>query len=54
MQWLPQIDALHLARGDWAGIRVETAGHEAIGTVEALGPGAERFTQVGDRVILDG
>ena len=27
-------------------------GHEAIGIVEALGPGADRFVQVGDRVIL--
>jgi len=44
---------LHLARGDWAGIpRSGTLGHEAIGVVEALGPGAERFAAVGDRVIL--
>jgi propanol-preferring alcohol dehydrogenase len=43
---------LHLARGDWAGVRPEVLGHEAIGIVEALGPGAERFAQVGDRVIL--
>jgi propanol-preferring alcohol dehydrogenase len=43
---------LHLARGDWAGIKVPMIGHEAIGTVEALGPGAERFASVGDRVIL--
>ena len=27
-------------------------GHEAIGVVESLGPGAERFVEVGDRVIL--
>ena len=27
-------------------------GHEAIGVVEALGPGAERYVSVGDRVIL--
>jgi propanol-preferring alcohol dehydrogenase len=27
-------------------------GHEAIGVVEALGPGAERFVSEGDRVIL--
>ena len=26
-------------------------GHEAIGVVEALGPGAERFVELGDRVI---
>jgi propanol-preferring alcohol dehydrogenase len=44
---------LHLARGDWAGVpRSGVLGHEAIGVVEALGPGAERFTQVGERVIL--
>jgi propanol-preferring alcohol dehydrogenase len=44
---------LHLARGDWYGVpRSGTIGHEAIGIVEALGPGAERFAQVGDRVIL--
>jgi propanol-preferring alcohol dehydrogenase len=27
-------------------------GHEGIGVVEALGPGAERFVNIGDRVIL--
>ena len=43
---------LHLARGDWFGVQPEAIGHEAIGVVEALGPGAERFTAVGDRVIL--
>jgi propanol-preferring alcohol dehydrogenase len=44
---------LHIARGDWFGVpRTGTIGHEAIGVVEALGPGAERFVQVGDRVIL--
>jgi propanol-preferring alcohol dehydrogenase len=44
---------LHLARGDWSGIpRSGSLGHEAIGIVEALGPGAERFANVGDRVIL--
>src|SRR5437762_5883146 len=44
---------LHLARGDWYGVpRSGTIGHEAIGIVEALGPGADRFSQVGDRVIL--
>lgn len=43
---------LHLAKGDWYGMRPEAVGHEAIGLVEALGPGAERFTKVGDRVIL--
>src|SRR3954471_17629901 len=43
---------LHLARGDWVGVQVPRLGHEAIGVVEALGPGGERFAQVGDRVIL--
>ena len=44
---------LHIARGDWAGLPTAgVLGHEAIGVVEALGPGADRFTRVGDRVIL--
>lgn len=43
---------LHLARGDWFGVQSESLGHEGIGVVEALGPGAERFASVGDRVIL--
>jgi propanol-preferring alcohol dehydrogenase len=44
---------LHIARGDWMGLpRSGVLGHEAIGVVEALGPGAERFVSVGDRVIL--
>ncbi len=43
---------LHLARGDWAGVVVPVCGHEAIGVVEELGEGAERFTSVGERVIL--
>lgn len=44
---------LHLVRGDWDGVpRSGSLGHEAIGVVEALGPGAERFVEVGDRVIL--
>jgi len=44
---------LHLARGDWRGVpRSGTIGHEAIGVVEALGPGAEHFVHAGDRVIL--
>ena len=44
---------LHLARGDWMGVpRMGSLGHEAIGVVEALGPGAERFVAVGDRLIL--
>ncbi len=44
---------LHLARGEWMGLPpLLSLGHEAIGIVEALGPGADRFAQVGDRVIL--
>jgi propanol-preferring alcohol dehydrogenase len=44
---------LHIARGDWQGVpRTGVIGHEAIGVVQELGPGAERFAQVGDRVIL--
>ena len=44
---------LHLARGDWAGLpNSMPLGHEGIGIVEALGPGAERYVSVGDRVIL--
>jgi len=44
---------LHLARGDWVGAPSSgVIGHEAIGVVEALGPGAHRFVKVGDRVIL--
>jgi len=44
---------LHLARGDWRGVpRSGVIGHEAIGVVHALGPGAERFVHEGDRVIL--
>ena len=44
---------LHLARGDWAGVPGSgPLGHEAIGVVEALGPGADAFVSVGDRVIL--
>jgi len=44
---------LHIRRGDWAGVgRTLPLGHEAIGVVEALGPGADRFVATGDRVIL--
>ena len=44
---------LHMARGEWAAVgQVGLIGHEAIGVVESLGPGAERFVGVGDRVIL--
>jgi propanol-preferring alcohol dehydrogenase len=44
---------LHVARGDWMGVpRTGNLGHEGIGVVEALGPGAEAHVAVGDRVIL--
>jgi propanol-preferring alcohol dehydrogenase len=43
---------LHLARGDWYGMQPPSLGHEAIGIVEELGPGADRFVKVGDRVIV--
>jgi alcohol dehydrogenase, propanol-preferring len=44
---------LHIARGDWAGLpSTMPLGHEGIGVVEALGPGADRYAAVGDRVIL--
>jgi propanol-preferring alcohol dehydrogenase len=43
---------LHLVRGDWYGVQPSMVGHEGIGIVEALGPGAERFVAAGDRVIL--
>ena len=42
---------VHLARQDW-GFESPAIGHEAIGSVDALGPGAERYVAVGDRVIL--
>ncbi|TML16764.1 MAG: hypothetical protein E6G39_05225 [Actinobacteria bacterium] len=38
---------LHIARGDWYGVpRTGVIGHEAIGVVDALGPGADRFVQL--------
>ena len=44
---------LHLARGDWSFAPASgPLGHEAIGVVERLGPGAEAHVSVGDRVIL--
>lgn len=44
---------LHLARGDWSFAPPSgPLGHEAVGVVERLGPGAERFVSIGDRVIL--
>ncbi|OAI38903.1 hypothetical protein AYO38_01805 [bacterium SCGC AG-212-C10] len=44
---------LHIVRGDWAGVPANMPlGHEGIGIVQALGPGADRYVAVGDRVIL--
>jgi len=46
---------LHIVRGDWSSARPPgpmRLGHEGIGVVESLGAGAERYAQVGDRVIL--
>ena len=43
---------LHLVKAHWFGMQIPQVGHEAIGIVEELGPGADRFTAVGDRVIL--
>ncbi len=46
---------LHLVKGDWpAFVRPFPIpmGHEGIGIVEELGPGAEKYIQKGDRVIL--
>ena len=38
---------------DWAGVPdTSPSGHEAIGVVQALGPEADRYITVGDRVIL--
>jgi len=43
---------LHLAKGDWMGVSTPQLGHEGIGVVEKLGPGAERYTAEGQRVIF--
>lgn len=46
---------VHIAKGDWpwlASLPLIRLGHEGIGVVEELGPGAEKFVQKGDRVIL--
>ncbi len=44
---------VHLVKGDWFAPSFPIPmGHEGIGTVEELGPGAEKFIQKGDRVIL--
>jgi propanol-preferring alcohol dehydrogenase len=46
---------LHLIKNDWPGFLPPIPipmGHEGIGIVEELGPGAEKFISKGDRVIL--
>ena len=44
---------LHIVRGDWMGVPPNMPlGHEGIGVVQALGPGADRYISVGDRVVL--
>jgi propanol-preferring alcohol dehydrogenase len=44
---------LHIAKSDWYGIGgTGVLGHEAIGIVEDLGPGGDKYVSVGDRVIL--
>ncbi len=44
---------LHIARSDWFDMPMAIPiGHEGIGVVQALGPGAEQFVAEGDRVIL--
>lgn len=46
---------VHLVKGDWPKFVSPypiPLGHEGIGIVEELGPGAEKFTNKGDRVIL--
>ena len=44
---------LHMVFGDWGKAPTPfPLGHEGIGTVEELGPGAEAFIQKGDRVIF--
>ena len=43
---------LHIARGDWQGLpRSGLIGHEAIGVVEALGPGGRLSLAVTDRLL---
>ncbi len=46
---------VHLVKGDWPRFVQPfpiPLGHEGIGIVEELGPGAEKFVSKGDRVIL--
>jgi len=46
---------VHIVKRDWwklpSSVEIPI-GHEGIGTVEELGPGADKFVQKGDRVIL--
>jgi propanol-preferring alcohol dehydrogenase len=46
---------IHLVKGDWPTFKLpihSPMGHEGIGVVEDLGPGAGKFVKKGDRVIL--
>ncbi|MBW2141895.1 MAG: alcohol dehydrogenase catalytic domain-containing protein, partial [Deltaproteobacteria bacterium] len=43
---------VHLAKEHWFAGASMPMGHEGIGIVDELGPGAEAFVQKGDRVIL--
>jgi alcohol dehydrogenase, propanol-preferring len=46
---------VHMVKGDWPGLvpkKPIAIGHEGIGVVEALGPGAEKFVNAGDRIIV--
>ncbi|MFX1258401.1 MAG: alcohol dehydrogenase catalytic domain-containing protein, partial [Promethearchaeota archaeon] len=46
---------VHVVKGDWAALTPRfpiRLGHEGIGIVEELGPGADGFVEIGDRVIL--
>ncbi|MDA8137153.1 MAG: alcohol dehydrogenase catalytic domain-containing protein [Desulfobacteraceae bacterium] len=46
---------IHLVRGDWTNREIPfplPMGHEGIGIVEEVGPGAEKYVKAGDRVIL--
>jgi propanol-preferring alcohol dehydrogenase len=46
---------VHMVKGDWGAFRRTGGipiGHEGIGVVEEVGPGAEKFVQKGDRVIM--